>query len=497
MMRSFLLLISFYIGTLWSLNPEQIDYFAEETLQKWEIPGISLVVIQPGEKAYIKGYGFRERNSHKHVDAQTLFQINSLTKAFTALTVNMLVKEGKINWDAPINLYFPTFDPIDPQAKEQLSLRDLLCHRSGFPGNLYEGWRLFVKTDRPVNEYIQRLAFIEPIFPFRTRFNYDNIGYAIGSDIVAKASGVSWADFCQQKIFAPLGMNRTFISYSIYSKDENSALPHACKLAQPLPGYNWEKDSLEAASGINSCAADMALWLHYCLTQDSYFDEILKPHMIVNPEDLLPQTELSTFEIISHGQPQLNYALGWWLYNLDNSTIYRHTGSSPGMQSVLAIVPEKGLGVVILSNQAKHPAVSALMNQILDGLLDRPESDWQNLAMKAFLEVKENEKKWFESQALSRQEEIPPTFPLNKYAGIYTHPGYGSLLIKEKDQKLDIEFLFCNEKGHLQHWEGNQFEIVDMLLTSLKPFLCEFLSDEKNENILGLKFKDMGTFERR
>lgn len=493
MTRYFLFIISFYIGTAWSLTPEEIDHFAEETLHKWEIPGLALVVIQKDKEPYIQGYGVRERDSNKLVDTQTLFQINSLTKAFTAATVDMLVKKGLVDFDSPIASYLPDFHSKDLQVTERLSLRDLLCHRSGFPGNLHEGWRLFRNTNRTFNDLIQRLAFIDLSFPFRSRHIYDNIGYAIAGGIVATVSGFSWADFCHQNIFAPLGMNRTCISYSTFLTDENSALPHAYQTRQPISGYNWEKDSMEAASGINSCADDMALWLRYCLKHS--FGETLNPQIIVNAKDHLSETQLPLFEIISHGQPQLHYAMGWWLYNLENITVYRHTGSSSGMQSVLAIVPEKELGVVILSNQSNHPAVSALMNQLLDNLLNRPAIDWQHQGLRAFFETQENKEKWLENCLLTRKD-IPPSLSLEKYVGIYTHRGYGSILIRKNEHELDIELLFCNEKGSLKHWEDNQFEIIDSPSGSLKPFLCEFLVDKEDERIIGLKIDEMGLFER-
>lgn len=495
MIRYAILAISFWIGTVWSITPEKIDNYATETLHNWQIPGLALAVIENGE-AYVQGYGVRERGTDKLVDIQTLFQINSLTKAFTALTVNMLAKKGDIDWDLPIKFYLPHFHSKDPEITEQLSLRDLLSHRSGFPGNLYEGWRLFRNTKRNLDDLIQRLTFIEPIFPFRSNFNYDNVGYAISGEIVANVSGLSWSNFCHQKIFTPLNMNRTFISYSTFLKDENSALPHNYQTTDSIVGYDWEKDSLEAASGINSCAQDMAQWLHYCLKDYPNFSEILNPQIVINPEDLLPKVEIPTFTIISHGQSQLYYAMGWWLYDLEDVTVYRHTGSSSGMQSVLAIIPEKQIGVVILSNQSKHPAVSALMNRILDDLLERPEANWEAQGLETFAETEQNKKEWLASCLLARKEDIPPSLSLDKYTGIYTHPGYGSISIKENNAELNVELLFCGEVGNLVHWEGDQFEIKNTPSGSLKPFLCEFLVLQDEKMIVGLKINDMGVFHR-
>lgn len=494
MIRYGLLAASFWFGSICALTPEQIDNFANETLHNWEIPGLALAVIQKDKETYIQGYGVRIRGSEQLVDPQTLFQINSLSKAFTALTVNMLVEEGKLDWDVPIHNYLNNFDSISSEISQHASLRDFLCHRTGFPGNLYEGWRLFRNTTHSIDDLIQRLAFVEPTFPFRAQFNYDNIGYALAGEVVAKTSGLSWASFCHQKILSPLKMNRTFISYSTFKNDDNSAAPHTFQTTKPITGYNWEKDSLEAASGINSCAQDMALWLEYCLNQHSKFSEIFKPQVIINPLDLLPEIELPTFVVTSHGQPHMFYCMGWWQYNLEQTTVYRHTGSSAGMQSALAIVPELGIGVVILSNQSKHPAVSALMNRILDNLLNRLEADWENQGLKTHLEAEDNKKNKLEASLSDRKENNVPSLSLEKYVGVYTHPGYGSISVQQNNSKMNIELIFCKETGNLEHWENDLFEIVNTPSGSLKPFLCEFLISDDEGKCIGLKIPDMGIF---
>lgn len=290
---------------------------------------------------------------------------------------------------------------------EHLSLRDLLSHQGGFPGNLYKGAKLFKYAGRTVDELVDGLGSTDLTFPFRTRFNYDNIGYAIAGEVVAKVSGHSWAEFCQEKFFTPLDMSRTTISYSQFSQDENSASPHTYQIQEPIPGYDWEKDHMEAASGINSCAQDMAKWLHYCLNYPSIFHEMHQPYIIINPEDMVPETELPVFPMISHGTPFMHYGLGWWMYNLESTTVYRHTGSSHGMQSVLAIIPEKQIGIVILNNQSKIPAMSCFINQLLDRLIGRPETDWHKLGLKAYAEAEENEQKILEIPQTGCNEATP------------------------------------------------------------------------------------------
>lgn len=495
MFRYFLFIMSFYVGALSSVTPQEIDDFVEKTMNEWNVPGLSLAIIHKGEEVRLKGYGVRERGQDKPVDGKTLFQINSLTKAFTSLTASMLVREGKIDWDTPIRTYLPDFRSINPIVTECLTIRDLLCHRSGLPGNLHQGWRLFVNTKRSMKELLDRLAFVELAYPFRSRFNYDNIGYAVVGEVVARTSGMPWADVCRERIFQPLNMERTSISFSLLAMDENAALPHLDEKDDPVSRTNWEENSMEAAAGINSCAHDMALWLRYCLTNHPDFVETQKPLTAMYPENMCLKTEYEKFNITSHNLPLMHYGMGWWTYKLENKDVFRHTGGSSGMQSVLAIVPEEDLGIVILMNQGWFPVASCLMNHLLDLFLDSPSVDWLKIGREVYSKVKENQLKWLEDCQAMRNSEILPSLPLSKYVGCYTHPGYGSIAIGKGEEGLEVSLLFSEEKGHLEHWEGNQFEIKDIPTIILKPFLCEFMISEEGD-ATALKIQDMGLFER-
>lgn len=480
-------------SSLSSLTVGEIDRLVEETLDRWQIPGLALAIVQDGKELVVKGYGERERGSGKLVDAQTLFPINSLTKAMTALSVELQVQEGKIDLDLPLRTYFPHFQSTDPEVTQSLSLRDLLCHRSGLPGNLQQGSRLFWDAQRAFPELLERLAFIDLAFPFRSRFNYDNLGYTIASEVVAAVSGMTWADFCRQKIFDPLHMNRTTTSYSAYLTDGNAALPHFFQITLPIPGHNWEKDSMVGASGVISCAHDMALWLRYCLSHK--FLESYKPQIRINSRDFLYEAELPLFPILAHGQPQLHYGFGWTLYKLEDNIVYRHTGSCPGMQSVLAIVPDKEVGIAILSNQSKHPAISGLMNELLDSFLDRPSVDWQSLAWAAFAASQENEARNLEKLNTAKRQNILPTLPLSEYVGVYTHLGYGSVAITKKGNELAINFLFGDDEGILEHWDGDRFIVKSGPIAYPEPVFFHFLISSKGE-VSAIEVEGMALFKR-
>jgi CubicO group peptidase (beta-lactamase class C family) len=491
MIQKFFIFACLCIGSLTALTPQEVDHLVETALEKWEIPGIALATVHNG-KGHAQGYGVCERGTDKRVDTATLFPINSLTKAFTVLAVQLLVGQGKLDWDAPIRNYVPDFQLKDPNATEQLSLRDLLCHRSGLPGNLQEGWRFYCGTGRTVREMLQRWAFVDLVFPFRDRFNYDNTSYAVAGELVSRISGVTWEDYCSERIFVPLCMERTTCSYNAYLTDENSAMPHPYK-SPAIQGYNWEADHMQAASGIISCAQDMVNWLHCCLNVTDCFVEAFKPHMPVKAEFLFNQSELPLFAQVAHGQHELYYGMGWWSYDLQGKRVYRHTGSSPGMQSVLALVPEHELGIVILSNQRYMGAVSALMNELLDAYLDQPKTDWQSLALQAAAETEQNEKQRLEKLISQRNQDILPSLPLSKYTGTYTHPAYGSILIEENALGLEVELLFCRAKGMLSHWKGDRFTTENAPSEYPKPIFYDFMVSPDG-SVTGLEIEGMGIF---
>src|SRR5262249_46866925 len=151
---------------------------------------------------YLKGHGMRELGSDKPVTPDTLFAIASLTKAFTTTALAMLADEGKVQWDDPVRKHVEFFRLADPLADENVTLRDLVCHRRG----LGRHDLLWQRAPWSQEEPIRRLAFLKPSHSFRARYEYNNLMYMTAGFAVASASGTTWQDFVHKRIFTPLGM---------------------------------------------------------------------------------------------------------------------------------------------------------------------------------------------------------------------------------------------------------------------------------------------------
>ncbi len=365
----FLLLCIFFLPLL--AEEDWIDQSAEKTLATWGIPGLSLAIVHQGREIKMQGYGFCERGKANLVDAKTLFQVASLTKAFTALTAAILVGEHKLDWDTPIRTYLPTLCFKDPIASREMNLIDLLSHKTGLPGTCSGEDNEWYKKDHTTEYLMQRLASIDPIFPFRSHFSYSNLAYQAASQVIASVIASPWDLFCKERIFDPLHMERTHFSYELLMEDTNRANPHLPMNQQfsSVPFLNWSQ--IKASGGMNSCVEDLAKWMQYCLFDIEMGSPIFQPHTLVDGQELVGDENFaSTWAIYSHGQDLVHYGLGWMMYKLAGKTVFFHVGLTVGMSSILALVPEEKLGIAILTNQSHHLGDIRLLNQLLDFFVD-------------------------------------------------------------------------------------------------------------------------------
>jgi CubicO group peptidase (beta-lactamase class C family) len=299
---------------------KKTDALAENTLKEWDIPGIALSIVQENNIIKTEGYGVKQRGTFNKVDSETVFQICSLTKAFSTYMINILAEKGQLKWEEPIITYLPSFLLKDSIATSQMTLRDLLSHRTGLPGTSKECWRLWWHTKRTTDDLLNRLKFVDPAYPFRSHSTYNNMAYVLASQIASEVSGSKWEDLCEKHIFKSLGMKRTNFSYKFLLDDKNVASPHLIPdlKKDPIMWDNWE--SVKATGGINSCAKDMAIWMTHLLKSPN-FRAIANPQSLFEFEGLLDELSMPSSKIFSHNQNIINYGLGWMIYTLNNYEI--------------------------------------------------------------------------------------------------------------------------------------------------------------------------------
>jgi CubicO group peptidase (beta-lactamase class C family) len=412
--------------------PADLDGWVQRTMTAFEVPGLSLAVVKDGKVVVAKGYGVRKLSEPAAVDARTLFGIASNTKVFTATALGILVDEGKIRWDAPVIDYVPWFQMSDPYVTREMTVRDLLVHRSGLglgAGDLL--WWPASTYNR--KEIAQRLRYIPLATSFRSAYAYDNVLYLVAGEVIEAISGQSWEDFVQSRILEKVGMTSSNVRHSDATKGGNVASPHAPVDGKVRPIAAFDSDNTNPAGGINSNAEDMAKWLLVQLAEG----RLASGSALIRPATARQLSTLVTPMPIGAGWPELRdihpnftgYGLGLVLLDYRGHKLLTHTGGLPGYVSKVAMIPDAGLGIAILTNQESSAAFEAIADHIMDAYLGAQTSDW--IAVYQAIEKRTRAASALStlSGTATRAAESKPSLPFERYAGKYRDAWYGDMTI--------------------------------------------------------------------
>lgn len=441
--------------------PADLDAYVSQVMKTFEVPGISLAIVKDGAVVVAKGYGVRKLGENASVDSKTLFGIASNTKAFTATALGLLVEEGKIQWDAPIIQYLPWFQMWDPYVTRELTIRDLLVHRSGLglgAGDLL-WWPPSTYNRR---EIVQRLRHLQPIASFRGAYAYDNVLYLAAGEVIQAVSGKTWEDFVSSRILAKVGMTSSNVLHSAAASGGNVAATHARINGIVRPIAPFISDNTNPAGGINSCAEDMAKWLLVQLNEGLLPDG----SRLFSLETARQLTSIVTPIPIGEYPPELaalhanfrGYALGFGINDYLGKKVVTHTGGLPGYVSKVFMIPEARLGVAVLTNQESDEAFNALTYWIADHYLSAPRTDW----LKAYAAVSKKQKADSAEKSkkvmASRNADSHPSLPLEKYTGVYRDAWYGDVKITFANGKFGISMTRTPSlQGELEHWQYDTF----------------------------------------
>jgi CubicO group peptidase (beta-lactamase class C family) len=443
---------------------DNLDSIVNRARQDFEVPGIAVAVVKDGKVVLAKGYGVRKLGEAAPVTPQTLFGIASNTKAFTAAALAMLVDEGRIQWDDPATRHLPAFQMYDPYVTRELTVRDLLVHRSGLglgAGDLM----FFPTTDLSREQIVQRLRFVRPATSFRSRYAYDNILYLVAGQLITAASGRTWDDFIKERIFRPLGMTSSNTSVREFRPGGDVATPHARadgKL-QPLPFSALDNNAPAAA--INSSVADLAKWIIVQLNGGdmggSRLFSAAQSGEMWSPQTVVPAAQLSSGalpELVAIRPNFSAYGLGWGLSDYRGRKIVHHTGGLQGYVSRVTMLPELKLGVVVLTNQEAGGAFNAITYTVLDHYLGVPPTDWVPVFRTAAQRNEAAAAEVVKKAAAKRNAGSRPSLPLSAYAGRYRDAWYGDVVMEEQGGKLAIRFTHTPKlTGDLEHWQYDTF----------------------------------------
>lgn len=471
-MPLFLLLffnIFFHLSEIKASDLGNIDTFIQETLDTFKIPGIGVGVISNEETLIEKGYGFRNLQKKLPVTEKTLFAIGSCSKAFTACLLAQLADQGKIKWDDPVIKYIPELRFKDWNTTQQVSIRDLIAHRTGLAR--YDTlW--YYNPQISSEEFLQRLAHFEFAYPLREKFLYNNWTYALAGIALKRITGQSWDQRLKSEIFIPLKMNDSNSSIEDTQKSNNFATPYTIidDELRILPFHDLTP--VAPAGAINSNISDMLKWMQFQLSNGTLngsklmnSESLQEMHILQMPLGIPPQNSIYF----------IGTGLGWGVGMYRGNYALGHEGGIDGFISSVVLIPQKKIGVVVLTNSSSHghQAASAITNTIVDRLLNASDKDWIQ---------HQKEQHETENPPSEQPKKIPSPRTLNDYVGLYENPAYGTLEIGMEQGQLTATY--GEMKIPLHHLTYDIFQSLneEEVAYGKKPNLTfSFFSNAKGE----------------
>lgn len=443
--------------------PPAFEAYVTAVLERFDVPGAAVVIVKDGQVVSAKGYGVKQLGTTDRVDEFTQFGIASNTKIITATALALLVEGGKLEWDAPVIRYLPWFAMHDPWVTRELTVRDLLVHRSGLglgAGDLL-WWPPSTYNRREIAE---RLRFIEPVTSFRSAYAYDNVLYTVAGEVIEAVSGQTWEAFVTSRILAPVGMTHSGLRHGAMMQNANISHTHALvnDTLQEVPPF--ASANTNPAGGVMSGAADMAKWVIVQLDSG----RINTTTRLYRPQSATQLWRIITPLGTGTGAPGFRhlgarfngYALGMGVRDYRGQQMLSHTGGLPGFVSIVAMLPEQRLGVVVLTN-AETPAMYPIVWHVFDHYLGvNAIPDYLTFYGTNYDNSLEQTRRALSQAAAARDSTSTPSLPLERYAQTYTDRWYGDIAVEMENGKLVIRFTKSPSLvGDMVHWQHDTWAV--------------------------------------
>jgi CubicO group peptidase (beta-lactamase class C family) len=457
-----------------------LDDFINQAMKDWKVPGLALAVIQGDKVTLLKGYGYRDLEKKTPVTPQTLFAIGSITKSFTVTTLGMEMDEGKVDWDKPVRDYLSTFKMYTPELTEQMTIRDLITHRSGLPRHDL----VWYSSDFPREDLLRRLQYLEPSKPLRTTFQYNNLMFMTAGYIAGQLNGTGWEDAVSQRILKPLGMTGTNFSEKETQHSPDFAEPYrkGNDLKAELKHISFDQQcpdrcAMGPAGEINSNVADMSKYLLFHLNRGK-----LEGKQLLSENN---SVQMQTPQMAIPGAPAYkemgegSYGMGFFISSYRGHKEVEHGGNIDGFSAELAYLPADRIGVVVLTNLDGNPLPDLVAMNVFDRLLGMDQVPWSRrfLASEAGGKKSEQEAK---DRGLSGQKTgTHPSHDLKDYVGDYSHQGYGMITIAQDGDHF--KFTLNKVTRALQHYHYDIFQVPPDPLDPFEKMKVQFLTDLNGE----------------
>ena len=437
--------------------PDRIAELLDET----GVPGLAISVVHGDEVVYADGFGVADMETDAPVDADTVFQLASVSKPVGATVISGLIGEGGLSWQTRVADHLPWFALDDPWVTSQLQIGDLYSHRSGLPDHAGDDLASFGVDRRTIQERLRAL----PRDGFRDHYAYTNLGIQTAADAVAAASGTDWATLSNEILYLPAGMERTTSSYDEYVALENHSVGHS-----PGPDGEWRvtpeqlnDDIATAAGGVASSVADLGRWVRLLLSGGTIDGE-----RIVDGGAL---AEAMSAQIVIPHAPELDPAVAASTYGRafqlgvltgTSHAFVSHSGAfSQGAGTIVAMVPALDIGVVVLTNGFPIGLAEAVSMEVIDWARTGGASqDWWALYRDAFRSMAAD----FDSRvAGDPPAQATAPAPADAYLGLYRSAYFGDAEVTASGDAISLTMrptATTSQTWELEPWDGDTFRVV-------------------------------------
>ena len=440
------LLPSLFLNAQERVDLKDLDAYIANAVREFEQPGLAVGIVKDGKLLWAKGYGKLDLAKKDAVDPNTIFFLASMSKAFTACAVGLLVDDGKLDWNDPVVEHLPRFRTPDAWVTEHMLVKDLLCHRSGWI--TFDGDLLWYGTDYDQREILERHAAEPFTYPFRDEFGYSNLMFIAAAQLIEAVSGKTWDQFITERIITPLGMTRTTVETADLARFDNVALPHVRKDQDPeavqvsMPYQALQ--GADGATGINSCVTDLAKW-----------DAMWMNEGQVDGKPFLSSASyrmITSIHLPMDGRRD-GAALGWFVEDFEGERVITHSGGMPGFILNHAVVPDSDLAVICLGNGESY-SVFAITQEILDRYLGDGSKDPVAALMPRVRQRQAAEVQRRADRVAARITGTSPSLKPEAFTGTYTDKIYGDATIDLVDGTLRLTLLPAKDllTGPLEHW---------------------------------------------
>jgi CubicO group peptidase (beta-lactamase class C family) len=435
-----------------------IDAVIRDALKAWGVPGVAVAVVRDDQVVYLKGHGLREIGTDRPVTPDTVFPLASCTKAFTTTVMAMLVDEGKMRWDDPVRKHLLWFHLSDPLADRDVTLRDLVTHRTG----LRPHEMLWYRAPWTPEETVRRAGLLPLDKPFRSAFQYQSTMFTAAGLAAGSAARSTWADLVHKRILDPLEMKGASLTTAEAEKSPDRAMPHRPGpdgKPEVIPWYVQEAP--DPAGSLNASARDLTKWLRFQLGEGQFNGKRLASAGALG-ETHTPQVALPIEGITRDLNPETNlmsYGMGWLIQDYRGKLLLSHAGAIDGFRASIMLLPKERLGITLLYNLHQSRLNLALGNSLIDLFLDLPKKDWNAYFLRVVKKEQAAARARVEKRLAQRHPNTKPSLPLSAYAGTYEHPAYGQARITLEQGVL--VWRWKSFRCELEHFHYDTFTLKD------------------------------------